>query len=80
MFLTILTNKAESAGRHVVAVNPRNTSRTCPHPGCGHVGGENRPSQADFRCVRCGYTANADIVGAHNVLRAGLVLRNAHAA
>jgi putative transposase len=76
-FLTILANKAESAGRHLVAVDARNTSRTCPPPagGCGHVAAENRVNQAEFVCVTCGHTANADIVGAVNILhRAGLAL------
>ncbi|MCI3273920.1 RNA-guided endonuclease InsQ/TnpB family protein [Streptomyces cylindrosporus] len=72
-FLGILANKAESAGRLVVPVDARNTSRTCPE--CGHVAKENRVTQAKFECVRCGFTANADHVGATNVLnRAGLVL------
>ena len=72
-FLGILANKAESAGRLVIPVNPRNTSRTCP--ACGHVAKENRATQARFECVTCGFTANADHVGATNVLnRAGLVL------
>ncbi|MER5361977.1 zinc ribbon domain-containing protein, partial [Streptomyces sp. NPDC002785] len=34
--LTILTAKAESAGREVMAVDPRNTSRRCPACG-GHL-------------------------------------------
>ncbi|WP_200302640.1 RNA-guided endonuclease InsQ/TnpB family protein [Streptomyces adelaidensis] len=73
VFLAILTSKAESAGRTVVAVDPRNTSRTCPS--CGHVAKENRLTQAKFQCTTCGFAANADHVGALNVLdRAGLVL------
>ncbi|MCT9005934.1 RNA-guided endonuclease InsQ/TnpB family protein [Streptomyces rhizosphaerihabitans] len=75
VFLTILHAKAESAGREVIAVNPRNTSRTCPH--CGHTAEENRPTQEKFHCVACGHTAHADTVGAINVLRAGLVRRDA---
>ncbi|MGX2993072.1 RNA-guided endonuclease InsQ/TnpB family protein [Streptomyces sp. JNUCC 64] len=72
-FLGILADKAESAGRLVVPVDARNTSRTCPE--CGHVTKENRATQAKFQCVRCGFAANADHVGAVNVLnRAGLVL------
>ncbi|EPD60895.1 MULTISPECIES: RNA-guided endonuclease InsQ/TnpB family protein [Streptomyces] len=72
-FLKILANKAESAGRLVVSVDARNTSRTCPE--CGHVTKENRATQAKFQCVRCGFAANADHVGALNVLNgAGLVL------
>ena len=73
-FLQILANKAESAGRLVVPVNARNTSRTCPE--CGHISQGNRLTQAKFQCTACGFTANADHVGvATNVLnRAGLVL------
>jgi putative transposase len=77
VFLGILGHKAESAGRVVVPVNARNTSRTCPPllGGCGHVTGDNRTSQEKFECVACGFTANADHVGASNVLhRAGPVL------
>ncbi|MEV4867004.1 RNA-guided endonuclease InsQ/TnpB family protein [Streptomyces ossamyceticus] len=72
-FLTILANKAESAGRLVVPVDARNTSRTCPV--CGHVAKENRVTQERFQCTACGFAANADHVGAANVLnRAGLAL------
>jgi putative transposase len=76
-FLSILADKAESAGRRVIEVDARNTSRTCPAAlgGCGHVAKENRVTQAKFECVNCGLVENADRVGALNVLhRAGLVL------
>jgi putative transposase len=56
-------------GGEVLAVPPRNTSRTCPC--CGHMSAENRQTQAKFACVDCGYEANADLVGAINVLAAG---------
>ncbi|MDH6628502.1 transposase [Streptomyces sp. LBL] len=78
VFLTILHAKAESAGREVIAVDPRNTSRTCPQ--CGHTAKENRPTQEKFQCVACGHHAHADTVGATNVLRAGLVRRDANPA
>lgn len=72
-FLGILANKAESAGRLMVPVDARNTSRTCPE--CGHVAKENRVTQERFQCTACGFAANADHVGATNVLnRAGPVL------
>ncbi|MGV9248791.1 zinc ribbon domain-containing protein [Streptomyces sp. NPDC003710] len=58
--------------------NPRNTSRPCP--ACGHTAKENRPTQQKFHCVSCGHHAHADTVGALNVLRAGLVHRNANPA
>src|SRR5699024_1531756 len=51
-FLAILADKAEKAGRLVVPVDARNTSRMCPD--CGHVDGANRVTQANFVCLRCG--------------------------
>lgn len=78
VFLTILHAKAESAGREVIAVDPRNTSRWCPQ--CGHTAKENRLTQEKFHCVSCGHSAHADTVGALNVLRAGLVRREAQPA
>lgn len=61
--------KAEWRGGEVLAVNPRNTSRTCPC--CGLVSAENRKTQAQFHCVACGFEENADLVGALNILAAG---------
>ncbi|MFG3438205.1 zinc ribbon domain-containing protein [Nonomuraea sp. NPDC047897] len=75
MFLTILAHKAESAGRELIAVDPRNTSRTCAR--CGHVAKDNRLTQAAFACTACGHTAHADVNAATNILRAGLALRQA---
>ncbi len=56
-------------GGIVVAIDPRNSSRTCPS--CGHVSAENRKTQAVFRCVRCGHAADADVNAATNILAAG---------
>ena len=56
-------------GGDVVAINPRNTSRTCP--ACGHVSAENRKTQSKFECVECGYAENADLNASINILRAG---------
>lgn len=78
VFLDVLRTKAESAGRTIVEVDPRNTSRACSS--CGHVAKENRVTQAVFQCVRCSYTAHADVNAAVNILRAGLVLHAADAA
>lgn len=63
--------KLDWAGGRLILVNPKNTSRCCPR--CGHTSKENRKTQAQFKCVspNCGYTENADLVGAINVLRAG---------
>ncbi|MFC5002053.1 RNA-guided endonuclease InsQ/TnpB family protein [Dactylosporangium cerinum] len=75
VFLNVLASKAESAGRVIVAVNPANTSRTCPS--CGHCAKDNRVTQAGFVCVACGFAGHADVVGATNILRAGLALLRA---
>jgi len=58
VFLSVLTAKAENAGRELIAVNPANTSRTCPK--CGHCAKGNRPSQAVFTCQKCRFTGHAD--------------------
>lgn len=57
--------KGNLYGVPVVAVDPRNTSRTCPK--CGHCEKANRKSQSEFQCRRCGHTANADINAAINL-------------
>ena len=64
-----LDYKLAWSGGWLIAVSPRNTSRTCPC--CGHVSADNRQTQARFACVECGFEENADVVGAINVLRAG---------
>ncbi|MFF3917312.1 RNA-guided endonuclease InsQ/TnpB family protein [Streptomyces sp. NPDC001852] len=75
-FLRILANKAESAGRLVIPVDARNTSRTCPI--CGCIAKENPVTQSRFECVSCGLTANAAHVGALNIRnRAGPALCDA---
>jgi putative transposase len=75
VFLTVLAHKAESAGRELIAVDPRNTSRTCAR--CSHCAKENRVTQAEFVCTACGHTAHADVNAAVIILRAGLALRDA---
>jgi putative transposase len=75
IFLRILAAKAESAGRQVIAVDPRHTSQRCAE--CGHTAAGNRISQAEFRCQRCSHEAHADINAAINILRSGLDLREA---
>jgi len=64
-----LDYKLAWSGGYLIAVPPRNTSRTCPC--CGHVSSDNPCTQVRFKCVECGFGENADVVGAINVLRAG---------
>ena len=75
VFLSVLASKAESAGRVIVAVDPRYTSQRCAL--CGHVAKGNRASQSEFKCLSCGHEAHADVNAAINILRAGLVLQDA---
>ena len=56
-------------GGFLFAVPPQNTSRCCPN--CGHTTKDNRTTQANFDCVQCDFTENADLVGAINVLKRG---------
>ena len=65
-----LRYKAIRAGKLVLEVDPKNTSRCCPL--CGAVDAKNRPSQAVFRCVRCGFEGNADVVAARNIRDRGI--------
>ena len=67
-FRTILTAKAENAGRVVIAVNPAYTSIDCHR--CGRRC--TRPQQDTVVCPTCG-SCDADLNGAHNIhKRAGL--------
>ena len=66
-----VTYKAQWAGVPVVVVDPRNTSTTCSH--CSYVDKRNRCSQAEFSCLRCGYTCHADVNAARNLAVRGEV-------
>jgi len=68
-FRQMLDYKLGCNGGWLVAVNPRNTSRTCGV--CSHVDADNRISQARFKCIACGFEENADLNAAQNILRAG---------
>jgi IS605 OrfB family transposase len=64
-----ISYKAEGAGITVYAVDPRYTSQTCPS--CGLIDRRNRPDQATFRCIGCGFAGHADHVAATNISRRG---------
>jgi len=65
MFVTLLREKAEWAGREVVEVAARDTSRTCA--GCWLVAAESRAGPW-FRCVGCGHEDDADVNAAKVIL------------
>ena len=57
--------KAAEHGIAVVKINPRCTSQRCSQ--CGHIDRANRTSQAEFRCTKCGFSANADFNASQNI-------------
>lgn len=71
MFRQFLSYKLKyNYGTTLIEVNPRHTSQRCS--GCGHTDTRNRKSQANFQCVVCGFTMNADLNAALNIRTAGL--------
>jgi putative transposase len=62
------TYKAEDAGRRVVMVDPRNTSRMFSR--CGQIV-EKDLSVRIHKCPHCGYSADRDLNAAINILRLG---------
>jgi len=65
IFVSQIEYKQAWRGGMVLKANPKYSSQECPC--CGHVSSENRKTQADFVCVECGYSNNADIVAAKNL-------------
>ena len=73
MLFRMIEAKQQELGGEVYAVPPHYTSQTCPECGCTDAG--NRPKQAVFKCVNCGFAGNADCVAAMNILGRGQRLR-----
>jgi putative transposase len=63
---SFLCYKSALAGVPVFAVDPRNTSRTCPR--CEHCAKGNRCG-SKFRCLACGLAGHADVIAAGNIRR-----------
>jgi putative transposase len=62
----ILVRRLEDkAPGRVEKIDPAFTSQRCSV--CGHVDGQSRESQADFRCTACGFACNADVNAAMNI-------------
>ena len=62
----MIAYKSIERGGEIIPVPPRNTSRECPE--CKHIDEKNRKGEA-FKCVLCGYEADADINAARNILK-----------
>ena len=65
-----LRDKLSYKVARLVEVPAAYTSQTCSE--CGHTAAENRKSQANFACVRCGHEANADHNAALNIRASGI--------
>ena len=64
-FTSMIKYKAEWAGKEVIFVNPRNTSKTCSV--CGHI--QDIPlSQRTYRCPECDMSLDRDHNAAINIL------------
>lgn len=57
--------KAEEVGIKVKLIDPSYTSQRCSK--CGYIHKDSRPNQKMFKCVKCGFTANADYNAARNI-------------
>jgi IS605 OrfB family transposase len=68
-----LEYKTRLNGIQIVAVDSRNTSRTCPS--CGHIDKANRKTQSVFSCVSCGFSGLADHIAAVNIRGRAVVNR-----
>jgi len=68
-FFTMLSYKAESAGRKLVKVNPAYTTQDCHR--CGH---RQKLTLADriYKCPCCGLHIDRDLNAAKNILRLGM--------
>lgn len=62
---TFIEYKLAWSGGSFEAVDPKYTSQKCH--ACKHIARENRVTQADFACVACGHTDNADVNAAKNI-------------
>ena len=70
-FFELLEYKLKKNGGELVKVNPQYTSQKCSR--CGHISKENRKTQANFVCEKCGNTLNADYNASLNILKSDAV-------
>ena len=65
-FVQMLSYKAESAGKKVIKVDARNTSKRCSN--CGNI--QDMPlSERTYNCQRCGMQKDRDINASINILK-----------
>jgi len=69
-FLTLLSYKAERAGKVVIEVDPRNTSKRCS--GCGNVKQDLTLRDREYHCEPCGLAIDRDQNAAINIKQLGM--------
>lgn len=68
----VLSYKARRQGKLVITAPPQYSSQECA--ACGHIHQDNRLSQAEFVCLRCGNIDHADINAAKVIKQRGITL------
>jgi putative transposase len=63
---TMVKYKAQKLGKLVLVVPPFHSSQECS--ACHYTSAENRKTQSEFTCIKCGHNENAD-VNANKVLK-----------
>jgi putative transposase len=66
IFFKILAYKAESAGKLIIEVDPKNTSQICFS--CGNIV-KKKLSERRHNCPYCGYSEHRDVNAAKNILK-----------
>jgi putative transposase len=57
---------AVKSGKHVIAVDPKNTSLECPK--CGHIDKANREGEK-YLCTKCGHVDHADTAASRKIAK-----------
>lgn len=65
-----IISKAKESGIDVVKIKPFYTSQRCSK--CGYIDKNNRKTQKDFLCLKCGFSANADYNASQNIAIKGI--------
>jgi putative transposase len=74
-FACLLTYKAERAGRLVIEVDPKNTSKMCSK--CNNINTEQTLSDRIYNCKCCNFQLDRDHNAAINIKKLGMSYVNA---
>ena len=62
---TKIEYKAKECGIKIQIISPQYTSQRCSR--CGYINSDNRKTQENFLCLKCGFAANADYNASQNI-------------